>query len=77
LETEDAAVFPPQNPFRAEGDLEVGRPPGMRAGEQSIAAVAANLSQIVFPPGGYTWRLTINDEEVAVYPFTAFSRGSQ
>ena len=75
LEDEDGAAFPPHQPFQAEGDLEVGRPPGMRAGEQSIAVIAANINQITFPPGGYTWKMTINGEEVATYPFTAFERG--
>jgi hypothetical protein len=73
LHNEDGLQFPIANPVKIEGDFEVGRPAGMRAGEESIASVAANLTQIMLPPGGYTWLMTINDELVASYPFTAIT----
>ena len=73
LDTEDGRPYPVEQPFVAEGVIEVGRPPGMRPGEESVVPLAARLNQVVFQPGGYVWKLTVNDEQVALFPFTATS----
>jgi len=75
LETEDGSPYPIEQALQVEGDFEVGRPAGMRAGEESIASVAANVNQIVLTPGGYVWRLAVNDEVLASFPFTAIEGG--
>lgn len=44
-----------------EGDLEVGRPPGVPHGTDIDAAMALNMAPIPLIPGrGYVWRLEIN-----------------
>ena len=77
LVTEDGAPYPtpPQAPmpFTATTTFEVGRPPGMRPGEQSNVAVAIMVGGIQFEPGGYRVevRLDNDDDLLASAPFRA------
>jgi hypothetical protein len=44
------------------GNLETGRPPGLRPGSELPAVIALNLAGVPLPPGGYEVRLSIDDE---------------
>ncbi len=47
-------------PVRIEGELEAGRPPGMKPGTPLDVALAFNVGPIPLPPGGrFVWRLSI------------------
>jgi hypothetical protein len=47
--------------IRVEGDFEIGRPPGVTAGIEQPVPIAINLGPLPIGPGGYVWRLTIDD----------------
>jgi len=49
-------------PLRQDGEIEVGRPPGLPAGTSLAASVALNVSPMPLAPGTYTWRLQIGDQ---------------
>ena len=50
-------------PVKVEGDLEVGRPPGLREGTPLDFPLAINFGPMPLEPDSrYTWRLTINDD---------------
>ncbi len=49
-----------EKPFVLEGEIEVGRPPGVTPGTGLSVPLAINLGPIPLPPGGrYEWRLSI------------------
>lgn len=46
-----------------EGDVEVGRPPGTRAGTLFNLPIAINFGPLPIPPGGqYVWRFSIDGQ---------------
>jgi hypothetical protein len=49
---------PDGEPIRAEGQIEVGRPPGLKPGEALDAPFVLRFT-VVLPPGGYVWELVI------------------
>jgi hypothetical protein len=50
-------------PVKVDGELEVGRPPGVTPGTPLALPLAINLGPLPLPPGGrYEWRLTIGEE---------------
>jgi len=57
------------NPVRIEGNVEVGRPPGIPAGTSLDAPMALNINGIQLEPGGYRWQLTVDGEVVAEASF--------
>jgi hypothetical protein len=78
LETEDGQPFPPMvdddgtmGGLRFGGKLEVGRPPGSKAGTTFIARLAVRLPVIGFPEGGYVWKLDVNGVETERMPLVA------
>lgn len=71
METEDGTPFPAEAPVEIGADLEVGRPPGMRKGEESNVPLATKIEGLHFEPGGYVLRIEVNDETIATAPFTA------
>lgn len=56
-------------PVKAEGDLEVGRPPGMKRGSPLDTTLALNFQGLALDQGGYVWELEIADQIVARSPF--------
>jgi len=49
-------------PIMQEGDIEVGRPPGIAAGSMLDAALAMSVPPMPLPAGRYEWRLHIGDQ---------------
>lgn len=68
--TEDGNPYPPDAPLATEGQVEVGRPPGMRPGEESNVPLALSFGS-VFTPGGYVIEAELNGTVEATAPFTA------
>jgi hypothetical protein len=54
---------------RAAGNLEVGRPPGLRPGTPLDATFALNFQGLALEAGGYVWELRVNGEPAARAPF--------
>jgi hypothetical protein len=61
-------------PVRAEGGLEVGRPPGIKRGTPLDATFVLNFPGVALQPGGYVWKLEIGDEVKARTPFRVLSQ---
>ena len=57
------------DPLVAQGEFEVGRPPGLRAGTQLNTAFAFNLQGLILDIGDYVWELYINDRRMARIPY--------
>lgn len=53
----------------AQGQIEVGRPPGIAPGSLLDAAFALNVAPLPIRPGRYEWLLTIDGQQ-HVAPFT-------
>lgn len=62
VEIEDRQVM-------AGGELEVGRPPGIRPGSQLNTAIPFDFSGIALDIGDYVWELSINGNTEARAPF--------
>lgn len=56
-------------PMRVEGQLEVGRPPGVKPGTPLDTPVVLKFGPLVLGEGGYVWVLEVDDEPVARAPF--------
>lgn len=54
---------------QVEGDFEVGRPPGLKAGSDIDAPLAIAFNGMALPQGGYVWILEIDGTEMAREPF--------
>jgi hypothetical protein len=54
---------------RAEGQMEVGRPPGLRHGTPLDAVFVLNFDGLDLTPGGYVWELRLGGELAARAPF--------
>lgn len=67
----DEVVKPDGKPVRIEGQIEAGRPPGTKPGTTFVSPLTIRVGGFPLEPGGYSWRLSIGDEELAHAPFTA------
>jgi hypothetical protein len=77
LKTEDGdAVEMGGTEVAAQGEIEVGRPAGLKPGTPLDSPLALNFAGLVFEPGGYVWELLINGEPVGRTPFRVVA-GSQ
>src|SRR5437870_5213876 len=56
-------------PVRAEGDLELGRPPGLRPGTPLDATLVMNFEGLDLDVGGYVWELRVGSDLAARIPF--------
>lgn len=68
---EDGNPYPKDEPVLIEADLEVGRPPGMRPGEETVVPLPIKLNGIQFENGGYRAEVAIGEERIATQSFTA------
>jgi hypothetical protein len=57
------------NPMKVEGQIEVGRPPGMKPGTPIDAPFTLNFGLVPLPPGGYVWELDVDGTTMARAPF--------
>lgn len=71
--TDDGESYPPDQPFEVEMDVEVGRPPGMLHGEESIVPFAAKLNGLAFEPGAYRFEAAVEGAVIGAVSFV--SRG--
>ena len=70
LVTDDGdAVELGAGPVAAEGELEVGRPPGLRPGTPLDSTLALNFAGLALTPGGYVWQLEVDGHVLARTPF--------
>jgi hypothetical protein len=53
---------PDGQPIRAEGGIEVGRPPGLRAGTSLDSCIAITINQLALGVGVYRWELHLDEE---------------
>jgi hypothetical protein len=73
LLTEDGQpVILGPGPIRLEGEVEVGRPPGLKRGTPLDFNFVLNFPGIALGPGGYVWELEIDDELMARAPVRVF-----
>ncbi len=70
LVTEDSqpVVGPDGNPVVIAGEVEAGRPPGVRAGSDLDVAVALTVA-LPIPPGRYRWNLELAEDLLTSVPF--------
>jgi hypothetical protein len=52
-------------PVQADGQLEVGRPVGLRPGTPLDSTLALNFSGLALQPGGYVWELEVGGQIIA------------
>jgi hypothetical protein len=71
LLTEDGQPVsaPHGEPLEVDGGFEVGRPPGVKPGSTLNTPLAINFNALTLEPGGYEWRLEVDDALVARKPF--------
>lgn len=53
-----------EGPVQARGNLEVGRPAGIKPGTPLDVPLALPFGMLSFRPGGYVWVLSVGDDEV-------------
>lgn len=63
---------PEGNPVHIEGDFEVGRPPGTKAGDSIANSLSFRVQGLLIPSGGYSFVLSIDGSEVGKTPFRVF-----
>lgn len=56
-------------PVTAGGNVEVGRPPGIKPGTPLDVPFILQFGFLAFEPGGYVWELQVDEEIVARTPF--------
>jgi hypothetical protein len=54
---------------QSTGQIEVGRPTGVKAGSELNAPIVLSFDGIPLAPGGYVWELLIGSESTARTPF--------
>ena len=75
LVTEDGHPYPEVNPVEAGFEFALGRPPGMRHGEEQVVPFAIRVGIQAFTAGAYRFELYMDGELVDTVSFTAKSDG--
>lgn len=65
----DPVPGPEGEPVAIEGDLEVGRPPGLVRGTSLDAVMAVTVNGLALPADSYVWELEIGGTVVGRTPF--------
>jgi hypothetical protein len=60
-----------RGPLMAEGNLEIGRPAGLRRGAPLDASFVLNFPGVSLPQGGYVWKIEVSGTERARIPIQA------
>lgn len=71
LVTDDGYGYPSDNPLEAGFDFEVGRPPGMRPGEEQTVPFAVKIGGMQFAAGGYRVELYVDQQLTDTVSFAA------
>jgi hypothetical protein len=58
-----------QTPVEVGGDVETGRPPGLKPGTSLDAPLVLDFPGVTLPPGGYEWVLEVDGDVKATAPF--------
>jgi hypothetical protein len=69
MDADGVAVDLGAGPVQAEGDVEVGRPPGVKPGTNLDVPFVLPFGVLIFEAGTYVWELDVNGEPVAREPF--------
>ena len=64
-----------QGPVALGGEIEVGRPPGLKRGTPLDFSFVLNFPGITLGPGGYVWELEIDGEVLARAPVQVLGEG--
>ena len=59
-----------EGPIGAEGQVEVGRPAGLKPGTPLDTPFVLNFPPLPLNPGGYVWELEVDGTPMARTPFT-------
>jgi hypothetical protein len=71
LMTEDGQPFPADTPAAFGFQFEIGRPPGMRRGEDQTVPFAAKINGLILPENGYRWEVIVDDVLLSSESFRA------
>ena len=74
LLTEDGQLYPEDQPAEFEFDFEMGRPPGMKKGQEQVLPFAAKVAGLPFARGGYRWELLVDGEPADDMSFVAITQ---
>jgi hypothetical protein len=58
---------------KASGQLEAGRPAGLKPGIDLNLPLAMQFNGISLPPGGYRWEVSIDGTQMTTIPFRVLS----
>ncbi len=72
LDEDGVPVVLEENEVRARAEFEVGRPPGVKQGEQMSVPIAIPFYGLVLPPGGYVFEVSVGDSTLGRRPFRAY-----
>jgi hypothetical protein len=75
MRTEDGAPYPDEGGM-FQFEFEIGRPPGMKVGQEQNLPFAAKLAGIAFPTGGYLFEIEVDNVLLDTAPFTAVTQGA-
>ncbi len=64
-----------RQPVAAAGELEVGRPAGLKPGTPLDSALAVTFHGVPLQPARYVWRIAVNDQALEEIPFTVLASG--
>ncbi len=70
---DEPVLNPTGSPMRAEGEMEVGRPPGLTPGSTLDAALAIPMFGLPLKHGAYRWELKIDGKLIQTAPFEVVS----
>lgn len=65
----------PTGQLGAEGEIEIGRPPGWKPGTPLDAPFVMDVGGVSLGPGGYVWELEVDGVVRARTPFRVLSQG--
>lgn len=65
----------PGGPLAAEGEFEIGRPPGWKPGTPLDAPFVMNFAGVDLGPGGYVWEFEVDGAVKARAPFRVLNQG--
>lgn len=65
----NTVIGPDGNPVHVDGEFEVGRPPGTKAGDPISNSLSFRIQGVPLPTGGYSFVIRIDGNEMGKTPF--------